>query len=130
MSTTNIQIIAGTELTSLVNTIREILREENSIGAKSIITNGYVLNSVIRFLSDTKSINFSDVNYWEKINRFDFKDIILEDDSSAETMKFRLSILSDEKISEVSQVLSETFGTRIRKNHIVKLILKAYLYEK
>lgn len=131
MSTTNIQIIASSELTSLVSTIREILRKENSIGAKSIITNGYVLNSAIRYLEGVANIDFSSIDYWEMINQFDLGDIItMNDENAAETMKFRLSALSNDTIIMISSSLSEAFGTRIRKNYIVKLILKSYLYER
>lgn len=130
MAITNIQIIAGSELVSLVSTIREILRDENKIGAKSIITNGYVLNSAVRYLNDI-GIDFKDISYWERINQYDISPMLGNaPDSSAETMKFRLAALSDEKILAVLDIMSETLGTRIRKNYVVKLFLKSYLYEK
>lgn len=128
MSTINIQIIAGHEVTLLVNTIRESLRNENNLGKNSIVTNGYVLNSSIRFLNDF--VDFTDVDYWENINKLNTYDFLPDNQNeSGQTMKFRLANLSDEKILELSKSFSEAFGSRIRKNYVVKLILKAYIFE-
>ena len=126
----NIQIIAGFELTVLVNTIREILRKENNIGEKSIITNGYVLNSAVRYLNDTKQLDFRNTSYWEKISQLDLEKLLDNSQDENETMKFRLSTLSNDRLLEVMEIMSETFGSRIRKNYVVKLFLKSYLYEK
>ena len=130
MPTVNIQIIAGQEMTLMVHTIREILRKENNLEENSTITNGYVLNSTIRFLSNDV-VDFADVNYWENINKESIDELLSGNvNESGQTMKFRVASLSDEKIKELSQMLSETFGSRIRKNYIVKLILKSYIIER
>lgn len=128
----NIQIVAGREFSFMVSTIREILRHEHGIGAKSIITNGYVLNGAIRYLDD--KIDFSDVSYWEHVSKIKIDNLlnysILDEKDIAETMKFRLAALTNEKIDEISEKLSDSFAARVRKNYVVKLILKSYLYEK
>lgn len=131
MSTTNIQIIASEELTLMVDTIREIIRAENNLNAKAIITNGYVLNTSVRYLK-YKNIDFNNVSYWEKINKLNnIRDLLtISINKSGETMKFRLASLSNDVINNLTKNLSEIYGTRIRKNFIVKLILKAYLIER
>ena len=125
----NIQIIAGREITALVAAAREVARREFNIGENATITNGYVLNAAIRSLSGS-SADFSDLDYWESVSKADAAELAPSKvDNVGETMKFRLAGLSGEKLSELSQALSEGFGSRIRKNYLVKLVLKAYLIE-
>ena len=59
------------------------------------------------------------------INHYDTNKLLrFSGAGNAETMKFRLAILSDEKIIEVSKALAEAYGSRIRKNYVVLLLLK------
>lgn len=130
MAVINIQIKATEELNSMVNTAREIIRKENNLEDKNIITNGYVLNSAIRYLN-ALDISFSDNQYWEKINTENIQNLLKDTEIiKTSTMKFRLASLSEDKINELLVMYSDIFGTKIFKNYVVKMILRAFLIEK
>ncbi|SPN75302.1 hypothetical protein [Brochothrix thermosphacta] len=125
------QIVIGNEMFDLMNEMREIMNSSNEvfdIQEGAYITNGFILNSAIRFLED--KIDYNDINYWEKVNK---ENIIYKfpkkEFSKNLTIKYRLSALSEERINQIVKNLSDGFGVRVRKNFVTKLILKSTIIE-
>lgn len=125
------QIVVGKEMFDLMNEMREIMNNSNEVfdfQEGAYITNGFILNSAIRFLEN--KIDFNDFDYWEKINKEKIIYSFPEKEFSKNlTIKYRLSALSEERINQIVKVLSEGLGARVRKNFVVKLILKATIFE-
>lgn len=123
MEVKTIQIVAGAETTSLVKKIQLDLRRKLEL--TGIVTNGFVLNSAVREL-DKLHVDFENAAYWANISEMRFSEIKA---MANETMKFRISIRTEQAMQILSETLEEYYGSRMRKSFIVKLLLKAYLYE-
>jgi len=107
------------------------LRKQIELGGDgdTIITNGFLLNNSFR---NGKLQRELDITEWDEIKntkiQFPNEEKYKDNKGGAPSVtKFRCAMETEKGINELASFFSESYGMRVRKNFIVKMLLKREL---
>lgn len=119
-----IQTLIGLETLQVLSELKEYYLK--LLPGEGTVTYGYILNRAVHELNH----DFLDFSYWTAIQEYklEFSDTLkIESKSPKSATKFRISRETENLLEHFADALTEIYGSRIRNNFIIKLILKEHL---
>lgn len=114
-----LQVQTGAETLQVIGELRKVFQKKLGGGDDIRITNGYLLNK--SFMENRNKLSIEE---WDKIRS---EKIAVTTNATKCITKFRLAEETARGIDELVKFFSDAYGMRVRKNFVVKLILKREL---